>query len=90
MKVDYECFVPGTKFYHRLILQLPDELQKSCFGRVMDLFAMMPYIGGRGSSGDGKVMLAYDNIPRADLYLEFLSEKKDEIRNLLQELEAKL
>lgn len=90
MKVDYECFVPGTKFYHRFIVQLPDELQKSCFGRVMDLFAMMPYIGGRGSSGDGKVMLAYDNIPRADLYLEFLTEKKDEIRDLLQELEAKL
>jgi len=90
MKVDYECFVPGTKFYHRFILQLPDELQKSCFGRVMDLFAMMPYIGGRGSSGDGKVMLVYENKPSSDLYLEFLAEKRDEIRELLQELEAKL
>ena len=90
MKVDYECFVPGTKFYHRFILQIPDELQKSCFGRIMDLFAMMPYIGGRGSGGDGKVMLSYDNIPSADLYMEFLAEKKDEIRQLLQELEARL
>ena len=56
----------------------------------MDLFAMMPYIGGRGSSGDGKVMLVYENKPSSDLYLEFLAEKRDEIRELLQELEAKL
>lgn len=90
MKVDYECFVPGTKFYHRFVLLLPDELQKSCFGRVLDLFEAMPYIGGRSSSGDGKVMLNYENRPEAGLYLEFLREKKDEIKQLLAELEAKL
>lgn len=90
MKVDYECFVPGTKFYHRFLLQLPDELQKSCFGRVLDLFEMMPYIGGRSSSGDGKVMLNYKNKPNSSLYLEFIKEKKDDIRNLLAELEERL
>jgi hypothetical protein len=63
MKVDYECFVPGTKFYHRFVLQLPDQLQLSCFGRILDLFEAMPYIGGRSSSGDGKVMLNYKNNP---------------------------
>jgi len=90
MKVDYECFVPGTKFYHRFVLQLPDELQKSCFGRVLDLFEMMPYVGGRSSSGDGKVMLNYKNRPDTSLYLEFVKEKKDDIKVLLQELENTL
>lgn len=90
MKVDYECFVPGTKFYHRFVLQLPDQLQLSCFGRVLDLFEAMPYVGGRSSSGDGKVMLNYKNKPDASLYLEFVQEKKDEIVKLLKELEEKL
>jgi len=90
MKVDYECFVPGTKFYHRFVLQLPDQLQLSCFGRVLDLFEAMPYVGGRSSSGDGKVMLNYKNKPDASLYLEFAQEKKDEIIKLLKELEERL
>lgn len=90
MKIDYECFVPGTKFYHRFVLLLPDELQRSCVGRVLDLFEMLPYVGGRSASGDGKVMLNYDNRPKADLYLEFIKEKRDEIVQLLSELEAKL
>jgi len=90
MKVDYECFVPGTKFYHRFLLQLPDELQKSCFGRVLDLFEMMPYVGGRSSSGDGKVMLNYKNKPDSSLYLEFVQEKKDDIKKLLAKLEERL
>jgi len=90
MKVDYECFVPGTKFFHRFVLQLPDQLQLSCFGRVLDLFEAMPYVGGRSSSGDGKVMLNYKNKPDASLYLEFVQEKKDEIVKLLKELEERL
>jgi len=90
MKVDYECFVPGTKFYHRFVLQLPDQLQLSCFGRILDLFEAMPYIGGRSSSGDGKVMLNYKNKPDASLYLEFVQEKKDDIVKLLKELEERL
>jgi len=90
MKVDYECFVPGTKFYHRFVLQLPDQLQLSCFGRVLDLFEAMPYVGGRSSSGDGKVVLNYKNKPDASLYLEFVQEKKDEIVKLLKELEERL
>lgn len=90
MKVDYECFVPGTKFYHRFVLQIPDELQKSCFGRMLELFEEMPYVGGRSSSGDGKVMLAYNTRFDSGLYREFLGQKKEDIQKLLYELEALL
>ncbi len=31
MKVDFECFIPGTKFYHWFALEYPTELEKSCF-----------------------------------------------------------
>jgi len=87
MKVDYECFIPGTRFYHRFILQLPNELQQSCFGRVLELFEQLPLLGGRSSSGDGKVKLEYENKPSAEQYLKFIDEHKDEIRAMLQTLE---
>lgn len=90
MKVNYECFVPGTKFYHRFVLHIPDELQVSCFGRLLNLFDAVPYVGGRSSSGDGKVMLGYKPRPDESLYLEFVEQKKEDIVALLAELEEKL
>ena len=90
MKVDYEVFIPGTKFYHRFILLLPDELQKSTFARMLELFEMYPYIGGRSSQGDGKVMINYKNSFNSKLYKEFLEEKKNSILDFLTLLEEKI
>jgi len=90
MKVDYECFTPGTKFFHRFILQMPTEIEISCLGRMLELWEMLPYIGGRSSSGDGKILLQYENRPDSSLYLRFVSEAKEAIRELLSELEGKL
>lgn len=90
MKVDYECFVPGTAFYHRWALLLPDPVQISCLGRVLELWAETPFIGGRSSSGDGKIQLFYDGVPSSEMYLAFVSEKREEIRALLAELEERL
>ncbi len=90
MKVDYECFIPGTMFYHRWALTLPDEVQWSCLGRVIELWAQEPYIGGRSASGDGKVALMYHDVPSSELYVEFVREKADDIRKLLSELEGRL
>ncbi|MGB9835035.1 MAG: hypothetical protein ACPLPW_08740, partial [bacterium] len=60
------------------------------FGHVLDLFELMPYIGGRSASGDGKIMFRYENRPQANLYREFLQEKKEEIKALLTDLESRL
>lgn len=90
MKVDYECFVPGTGFYHRWALLLPDAVQESCLGRVIELWNETPYIGGRSSSGDGKVALYYRDVPSSALYLEFVRERREAIRALLAELEERL
>lgn len=90
MKVDYECFVPGTGFYHRWALLLPDAVQESCLGRVIELWNETPYIGGRSSSGDGKIALYYENVPSSKLYLEFVESKKGEIYDMLARLEEAL
>lgn len=90
MKVDYECFIPGTRFYHRLVLQTPDEIQLACLGRMIELLIDSPYLGGRSSQGDGKVRFEYENVPSSQKYIAFLNEAKDEIRAFIKELEGVL
>jgi len=88
MKVDYECFIPGTRFYHRFVLQVPTALQISCFGRLIELLYETPYIGGRSAQGDGKVKFEYENVPDSKKYINFISENKEKIRDFLEELEG--
>lgn len=88
MKVEYECFVPGAAFYHSFVVELPDDVQLACFGRMMELFAQAPYIGGRSSSGDGKVRLEYENIPSSAAYVDYVNQKKSEIVDLLRKLDG--
>ena len=90
MKVDYECFIPGTTFYHRLVLQVPTELQVSTLGRFIKLMQELPYLGGKSASGDGKVQFNYENVPSDKLYLKFIEENKKEIVEFLKELEGVL
>ncbi|NUU96746.1 hypothetical protein [Marinitoga sp. 1138] len=90
MKVDYECFIPGTTFYHRLVLQIPTELQISTLGRMIKLMIELPYLGGKSASGDGKVKFEYENVPKDKLYLDFIEENKEKIITFLKELEEVL
>ncbi len=90
MKVDYECFSPGTRFYHRFALSSPNALEESCLGHVIGLWQQSPYIGGRSSSGDGKLRLDYERVPDAGPYQIYLREAKADIRKMLKELEARL
>jgi len=89
MKVDYECFIPGTKFYHWFILEHADDIEKSCFGRMINLFKLSPVIGGKGNTGYGEVIFDYKpDTPKEDTYMEFMIKNKDKIKELLNELEA--
>jgi len=90
MKVDYECFIPGTKFFHRFVLRVPTDLELSCFGRMIELWAENPTIGGRSSAGDGKLRLEYNDIPSSELYLSWVSKHTQDIRGLLEDLEGRL
>lgn len=88
MKVDYECFVPGTKFYHWFGLEQANEFEESCFGRFLELFKNSPYLGGMSAIGNGEVIFGYDkDIPDSKQYVEYTKDNKAEIIEMLDVLE---
>jgi len=91
MIVEYECFAPGTKFYHEIILTTTPEselIDLSALHRAIELWKQVPTIGGKSSIGFGKLRIEYkwpkdvDDKP----YLEFIKKNKDEIQKALDEL----
>lgn len=89
MKVEYEAFVPGARFYHWYRLQYPDDLVLSCMGRALELLELEPHVGGRRAMGDGKVQFNYKNKPDPSHYKEYLDTNRMEIKKLLAWLEDK-
>ncbi len=90
MKVNYECFIPGTRFYHAFALSVPSALEQACLGHAIGLWRELPFIGGRSSGGDGKLRLDYEGVPDPGPYETYLREAKADIRKMLKELEARL
>lgn len=91
MMVEYECFIPGTKFYHWWALEGPTELEESCFGRLLEIFNTAPYIGGMSRIGNGEVILSYQPaFSSAQLYLEFVLENKENIKELINGISKKI
>ena len=89
MKIDYECFIIGTKFVHYFMLQWANEMEKSCFKRMMELFESFPFVGSGHSQGNGEVMLGYtesvDDLS-SEPYLNFLNQNKQEIKDTIEYL----
>lgn len=95
MIVDYECFAPGSKFYHEVILTTTSEsevLDLSTLYRTIELWKQTPTIGGKSSIGFGKLKIEY-KFPKDVTdkpYLNFIKENKDEIVKVLDELREAL
>jgi len=93
--VEYECFAPGTKFYHEIRLETSREeelLDLSTLYRAIELWKMNPFIGGKSSVGFGKLRIEYE-WPRpidSKPYMEFVERNKDEIVKVLDELREAL
>jgi hypothetical protein len=91
MKVDFECFIPGTKFFHWFVTEYTNELEDATFGRMMELFRQSPYVGGMASVGSGEVFFEYSpNFPSSEKYFAFIDENKQGILELLQEVGSRL
>jgi len=91
MKVNFQCFVPGTRFYHWFALEYATPLEESCFGHMMELFRASPFLGGSASSGHGEVIFEYrPELPSGEDFRSFVDEKAGEIQDLFAELEARL
>lgn len=92
MKIEYECFIPGTQFYHRWALKLDNPLHVSMLAHVLDLFGNDPFIGGRSSAGDGKLRFEYtkpDGFSSA-VYLAAIEELKERTLAVIEEVGRRL
>jgi hypothetical protein len=90
MLVEFEAFVPGTRFYHGFTLVYPSELEVSCLGHVLHLWAEQPFIGGKSGSGYGWIALSYDPWPSPDLYRQYVTEQRETIVAALDEMAKRL
>ena len=93
--VEYECFAPGTKFYHEIRLETSREeelLDLSTLYRAVELWKENPFIGGKSSVGFGKLKIEYEWPKPVDSkpYMEFVEKNKDEIVKVLDELREAL
>jgi CRISPR type IV-associated protein Csf2 len=57
MRYHYECLVPGTQFYVEFVLHDVTDVELGVFFGGLALFASRGVIGGRASSGLGKIRL---------------------------------
>ena len=89
MLVEYEVFAPGSMFYHEFKIEDPEDIDLSCFSRLLELWQRKPYIGGKSSIGFGELQLHYDFNYTSEQYLKFLQDNKDKINEILAELEGK-
>ena len=88
MKYEFETLIRGTKFTHEFILEDCNDVEKSCFRRMFELWKERPYLGGKSGTGYGKLKLDYPEIDELTdtAYLDYIHERKEEMCNLLDEL----
>jgi CRISPR/Cas system CMR subunit Cmr6 (Cas7 group RAMP superfamily) len=86
MIIEYEAFAPGTEFYHRFIIEDPTNLDISILARMLELWNIKPYVGGKSAIGFGEVELSYDFEGSSEAYLNYIHEHRDEIVKLLDTL----
>jgi hypothetical protein len=90
MLVEFEAFIPGTRFQHGFVLAYASALEASCLGHVLTLWQAQPFLGGKSASGYGKLALAYPTAPDPVPYCEYVQAQGDALRACLRELEGKL
>jgi len=89
--VEYECFAPGSRFYHEIVLETTaesEELDLSTLYRAIELWRENPYIGGKSSIGFGKLKIEY-RWPKqvsSKPYMDFIDKNRDTIAQVLGEL----
>ncbi|MHA1347474.1 MAG: hypothetical protein ACTSO3_13825 [Candidatus Heimdallarchaeaceae archaeon] len=89
MIINFQVLVPGTELTHYFHLSDTTPVEEGCFRRCLSLWKEKPYIAGKQSSGQGEISFKYDLVkvgPEKN-YLKFIKDNKEEIINLLAELD---
>ena len=91
MKYEFETLIRGTRFTHEFVLENCNNIERSCFKRMIDLWNERPYLGGKSSTGYGKIKLDYPDINTLSnkAYLDYLNDNKDKITVFLDDLVGK-
>jgi len=88
MKVNLECFAPGTRFYHKFMLLDALPIEKSCFARMIELWKERPFVGGKSAVGYGELKIEYPKMSwTGENYLVWLSENKEAVCKTLAGIE---
>jgi hypothetical protein len=90
MLVNIEVFAPGTDFVHQFALVDCSEIEAGVLGRAIELWKAAPYIGGKSAVGYGMVALDYKAIPDPAPYTDFLSQKADDVKAAIEDIETLL
>lgn len=89
MKVNMQCFAPGTKFYHKFMLMDTTAIEKSCFARMVELWRERPFVGGKSAVGYGEIKIDYPKLNlTSELYLTWLQENKEQIYKVLEGIDT--
>ena len=93
--IEYECFAPGTRFYHEIRLETTKDeelLDLSTLYRAVELWRENPFVGGKSSVGFGKLRIEYEwpKPVSSRPYLEYVEKNRDEIVKVLDELRGVL
>lgn len=89
MKYEGEVIIPGTELSQLVILDSNHENEIGCFMQIIKDFTEKPLIGGVGRAGHGQVSLNlnYKEFEKEiEVYNNFLTENKEEIKELLLKL----
>lgn len=91
MKYEFETLIRGTKFTHEFVLENCNPIERACFRRMFDLWNERPYLGGKSSTGYGKVKLDYPEIIKLSdkKYIDFLNDNAENITKFLDDLVEK-
>ena len=89
MLINYEVFISGTKFYHKIILDNMNKIEKGVVSRMFKLWKDDPTIGSKSSIGFGYLKLDYNYDERYEqYYLDFCEKNRSDIIKTLEELDA--
>ncbi len=86
----FEVLIPGTLLYTEIICEDCNEVERSCLAHMIELWKSRPFIGGKSSTGYGKVRFIHIDKNFSEdtsLYLKFIEDSKSEIVKLLQQLD---
>ena len=81
MKYEYEVFAPGTPFVHGFRMADFDELSRSCFWHMIELFKENPIVGGLQAVGNALVDLHELPSSSGQEYVDYINKNRAEIHD---------